>query len=92
MPTLQLKLTPPQPAELAVLARRRRAKAERPRCEARASVRERLPAQVGRAGRPYFTSIWRDVTTGFLLPRVRVSTPFSSLAEVASASMSAGNS
>ena len=40
----------------------------------------------------YFPSIEREVTTGFFFASVSVSTPFSSLALVASASMSAGSS
>jgi hypothetical protein len=47
---------------------------------------------VREAGKPYLTSIWRAVTTGFFLPSESVSTPCSSLAEVASASIASGSS
>lgn len=41
---------------------------------------------------PYFTSIWRAVLTGCCLASVSVSTPFSSFAPLACASMSCGSS
>jgi hypothetical protein len=46
----------------------------------------------GTTRRSYCTAICRAVTTGFFLPSVSVSTPFSSLALVASASIASGSS